>query len=143
MLENATTYLPQNKLLQNVAILVAVIAAIILFTITLNNLGLFRFGSQSGFIIAESDTVIETDSFKFVQQDIRLTAETEVKLALFNTDILPHSFDVDELDLHLAMPANDRVETTLTIAQPGAYAFYCAIPGHREAGMTGTLIIEP
>jgi hypothetical protein len=39
-------------------------------------------------------------------------------LELLNADILPHSFDVDELNLHLAMPARDTAETTLTITHP-------------------------
>lgn len=24
---------------------------------------------------------------------------------------------------------------------PGTYAFYCSVPGHRDAGMTGTLLV--
>jgi uncharacterized cupredoxin-like copper-binding protein len=27
-------------------------------------------------------------------------------------------------------------------APPGTYTFYCAIPGHRQAGMVGTITVE-
>jgi uncharacterized cupredoxin-like copper-binding protein len=54
-----------------------------------------------------------------------------------------NSFDVDALEIHIAMAANETAETTLTLTQPGTYTFYSAIPGHREAGMVGTLIVAP
>jgi nitrite reductase (NO-forming) len=91
----------------------------------------------------ECFNVGQTEDFKFAQNELHVLAGSEVKLGLLNTNISPHSFDIDELDLHIAMPANDSAETTLTITQPGTYTFYCAIPGHREVGMVGSLIVEP
>ncbi len=32
-------------------------------------------------------------------------------------------------------------EVTATLA-PGTYTFYCTVPGHRQAGMTGTLTVH-
>jgi uncharacterized cupredoxin-like copper-binding protein len=54
-----------------------------------------------------------------------------------------NSFDVDAVGIHIAMAANETAETTLTMTQPGTCIFYCAIPGHKEAGMVGTLIVAP
>jgi nitrite reductase (NO-forming) len=142
MLENITTPLNHNRTGQNLAILAAAIAAITLFILTVSNLGLFRFGSSTEFV-SNNGLLVQTEDFKFTQDEIRLTADTDVQFALLNSDILPHSFDVDALDIHIAMAARNTAETTLTMTQPGTYTFYCAIPGHREAGMVGTLIVEP
>jgi len=39
--------------------------------------------------------------------------------------------------------AGDSVAGGLPDVEPGAYDFYCSVPGHARAGMTGTLVINP
>lgn len=100
------------------------------------------FGLWQGFSPLRGKYVVATAGVAFHEEEIRLPAGTEITLELRNDDILAHSFDIDELDLHLAMPAKENITTTISSIEPGSYTFYCAIYGHRAAGMVGTLIIE-
>jgi uncharacterized cupredoxin-like copper-binding protein len=34
-----------------------------------------------------------------------------------------------------------KIQFTVTIDKPGDYTYYCAIPGHEQAGMKGTLTV--
>ncbi len=66
-----------------------------------------------------------------------------VALRLENNDAGAHSFDIDELNVHAPMPAGKIALALFTPTTPGSYTFYCGVPGHIEAGMKGTLVVEP
>ena len=80
---------------------------------------------------------------RFGQTELRVQAGQEITLQLENYDTYAHSFDIDELNLHIQMPANNQVTTQFTTPEPGTYTIYCSVPGHREAGMIATLVVEP
>jgi len=37
---------------------------------------------------------------------------------------------------------NGGVSEVVATLAPGTYTFYCTVPGHRQAGMTGTLTVH-
>jgi uncharacterized cupredoxin-like copper-binding protein len=43
---------------------------------------------------------------------------------------------------HVAVRPGSTAELRLEVAQPGEYEYYCAVPGHRSAGMRGTLTVS-
>jgi nitrite reductase (NO-forming) len=77
----------------------------------------------------------------FTPSDLEAT-EGAVTLEITNPDAFDHDFTIDELDVKTALPAGETTKVTFQ-AGPGTYTFYCSIPGHREAGMEGTLTVLP
>jgi uncharacterized cupredoxin-like copper-binding protein len=86
---------------------------------------------------------LSTAQLKFDQGEIRVKAGETVALRLENQDASGHSFDIDELNVHAPMPPGEPSLALFRPGAPGTYTFYCAVPGHRAAGMTGALIVEP
>jgi plastocyanin len=86
---------------------------------------------------------ITTPAFRFEQKEIRVKAGQIVALRLNIQHDVPHSLDIDELNVHASMPVGQSELALFTPAKPGTYTFYCSLPGHRAAGMQGTLIVEP
>ncbi len=79
----------------------------------------------------------------FDQPELRARVGQTVALRLENSDTQTHYFDIDAFDVHVPMPSGTPALALFTPSAPGTYTFYCHIPGHREAGMVGTLIVEP
>jgi plastocyanin len=86
---------------------------------------------------------LTTAHYTFDQAELRAKVGQTVALRLENSDVGAHSLDIDELNVHVPMAAGTPSLALFTPSQPGTYTFYCGIPGHREAGMVGTLVVEP
>lgn len=84
---------------------------------------------------------VTASSFEFEPDEITVTAGEDVAVVLTSTDLL-HDFTVDGLDVHVAADVDETVAGGLRADEPGQYTYYCTVPGHREAGMEGTLIVE-
>jgi plastocyanin len=81
----------------------------------------------------------------FAGGEIRVRAGELTALRLANSEAAAHSFDVDELNVHVPMPGDSDSLALFIAPTPGTYTFYCA-PHYDKAtgsGMRGTLIVEP
>ena len=68
-------------------------------------------------------------------------AAGSVTIELMNESGVPHNVAVDGA----GEPSETITEgsTSLNLdLEPGEYTYYCAVPGHREGGMEGTLTVE-
>ncbi len=59
-----------------------------------------------------------------------------------NSDVPHNEHTTAEVDFHLHASANSSADFTFTPTEAGVYEFYCSIPGHKENGMTGKLIVN-
>ena len=65
-----------------------------------------------------------------------------VTIELTNDSSVPHNVEVEGNGVEEESDTVTGESTSLTVdLQPGTYDFYCAVPGHREAGMEGTLTV--
>jgi plastocyanin/predicted small secreted protein len=81
-------------------------------------------------------------SYAFDPPEITVRAGEDVAIVLTATDI-EHDFTVDDLEAHVSAGAAETAEGGLRADHPGSYSYYCSVEGHRDAGMEGTLIVEP
>jgi cyclophilin family peptidyl-prolyl cis-trans isomerase/plastocyanin len=69
-------------------------------------------------------------------------SELPTTIIMENTGAAVHDFVIDELDLKVTANPGETVEFEIPAGTAaGEYQFYCSIPGHKEAGMTGTLTV--
>lgn len=107
-----------------------------LILVGLMSWGAFTSSANGG----HSDTDLVSENVAFSETNLSATAG-EMTLTLENKDLFWHTFTITELDVDLWVPVGARLAVSFD-APPGVYEFFCAIPGHREAGMVGTLRVE-
>ena len=108
---------------------------------------------------------VEAKEFTFSPANLEVQAGQPVKLTLQNTGTEEHDFSILEIplaaqaeetggaehdmsnmadmpDLHVAAMKGQRATLDFTPTQAGTYQFWCTVPGHKDAGMTGTLVVR-
>ena len=79
----------------------------------------------------------------FTPADVRVEAGRTVVLSFRNDDPIFHDWEVEGLANVDAGARPGQTRTIrFTIDQPGRYRIVCTVPGHADAGMAGTLLIE-
>ncbi len=69
----------------------------------------------------------------------------KVSVAFTNSSSLPHNVTIESSGGEQvgATPTFAGGSKTLSVSlKPGTYKFFCSVPGHRQAGMEGTLTVK-
>jgi uncharacterized cupredoxin-like copper-binding protein len=114
---------------------------------------------------ADETLVIDMQDIVFAPMEVTIVAGELVEIELINSGVLVHDFTIEEIHtvhayhdpdqqaaghddhdaeyaMHHALEGGDSITMRMIAEEPGTYEFYCTVPGHREAGMIGTLIVQ-
>jgi nitrite reductase (NO-forming) len=84
--------------------------------------------------------VTATD-FKFAPAELTVAGPTSVTISLQNKGAVEHDVTVEGVAGKAYAKPGQTSSATFKLAKPGSYAFFCSLPGHKEAGMVGTLVV--
>lgn len=89
------------------------------------------------------EITVRGNEFSFDPNSITVLAGEKVKLTFKNNGSAPHNLVIEELGIGtktIGSGSTDVIEFTAPAA--GDYAISCSVPGHKEAGMKSSLIVE-
>jgi plastocyanin len=69
----------------------------------------------------------------------------KVTVDFTNPAAVPHNVEIEDESGEVIAGTEtitESSETTSADLKPGTYTFFCGVPGHREAGMEGTLTVK-
>lgn len=74
--------------------------------------------------------------------ELTIAAGTDVTVSVSNNGTFAHNFTIKGTHFATAMLDPGQAEELIVNLEAGSYVTFCAVPGHREAGMMGTLTVE-
>ena len=127
-------------------------------------------GTATFLLIACSGSANNVQTIKVVAQTMQFQPDTievvagqPVNLTFQNNDTVEHDFSILEIpvtsvgatsdpmaehvmttdpQLHTAASMSQTSSIDFTPTKAGSYEYFCTVPGHKEAGMKGTLIVK-
>ena len=86
--------------------------------------------------------VITIEDLRFVGDSPQMKDGEVLGLIITNPEDVPHSFDIDSLDIHVQVTPKTTTAVVIEPSGPGQLVFYCSVHGHRAAGMAGTITVD-
>jgi plastocyanin len=81
---------------------------------------------------------------RFIPADVRVEAGRTVVLEFTNDDPVFHDWEVEGLaNVDAGARPGQTQRIRVRIDEPGTYPIVCTVPGHADAGMAGSLIVDP
>lgn len=109
--------------------------------------GMMGFGSSGPAATAipgASEVRIQAANFGFAPNEIRLPKGADINLTLVNpaANGVVHDLTVPALGIHVGANAGETQTVGLRGLAAGRHDAYCSVPGHADAGMRATVIVE-
>ena len=90
---------------------------------------------------AADEIVIGMYDMYFEPDRIRIPANTDVRLIFENRGAAPHNFEIKERDISVDVAPGETGEVVIKLPA-GTYKFICNVPGHKQVGMNGALVVQ-
>lgn len=98
--------------------------------------------SSSPTIPGAREIAVTASAFRFSPNEIHVRAGEDVTIVLAATD-MTHDFTIDELGFRVgATPGQPGRGSFHAPTTTGRYTAYCSVAGHRQAGMTATVVVD-
>ena len=105
----------------------------------------FRFEPSSVEVTAGQQLTVTMENMGTVEHDF-VILEIPVEQSAAESEPATPGHTMDEMEVepavHTGAMAGMSASVSFVPTKPGTYEFFCAIPGHKEAGMVGTLIVR-
>lgn len=98
-------------------------------------------GANSPVAAGAREIEVTAAGLSFTPDELHAAAGEDIAIVLSSEDGL-HDFTIDDLDAHVAVGAGDTDRGGFRATEAGRYEFYCSVPGHRDGGMQGVLVVE-
>ncbi len=79
--------------------------------------------------------------FSFSPAEIRIRTGESVNVVFDNRGTMFHTLTISALGVDLHANGGDQIAAALRGERAGSHPFICAVSGHADAGMRGTVII--
>jgi len=86
---------------------------------------------------------LKGQDIKFDITTLTAKAGQQINITYVNEGALDHTFLIDGVVTEQKITAGQTTTFSFTAPAAGAYIYYCNVAGHKEAGMTGTLTVNP
>ena len=88
------------------------------------------------------DFTLENEGLSYTVKEMRVKKGDTVRVT-FKVIQGSHDWRLDEFGASTEiMPAGESETVEFVADKVGEFEYYCSVPGHREAGMVGTFIVE-
>lgn len=95
--------------------------------------------SPEGESSAPTQLAIEAIDIAYDSKELEIAAGTDVTITITNGGVAAHDFIIEGTDINSGyISGGESVTITVNLAA-GDYTFFCGVPGHRAAGMVGTI----
>src|SRR5919199_299534 len=88
-----------------------------------------------------TSVAITTSEFKFSPTSIQVPVGQKISFTLDNKGVVEHDVTIQAAGFTLLAKAGQTATGEFMFDKPGVFDFICSIPGHKEAGMKGTLTV--